>query len=86
MMAADVGWSILNWVSHYEWALRQLEEAFQQGDHEEALGLPITPLCDRNTSTPLAHIMFNFLSHTAAVSSGSQTLVQLCTSFFAAYF
>jgi len=32
-----------------QWTMRCLQELFAQGDHERALGRPISPLCDRTT-------------------------------------
>jgi len=32
-----------------EWASRVMEEFFRQGDRERALGLDVSPMCDRNT-------------------------------------
>ena len=41
------------------WSLRVLEEFFNQGDREKDEGLPVTPLCDRaTTSLPASQINF----------------------------
>ena len=41
------------------WSLRVLEEFFNQGDREKEEGLPVTPLCDRlTTSLPASQINF----------------------------
>ena len=41
------------------WARAVTEEFFAQGDQEAALGLPISPLMDRNNSSlPLSQINF----------------------------
>ncbi|CAG2163870.1 unnamed protein product [Oppiella nova] len=35
---------------HYKWTKLLMEEFFRQGDMEKELGLPYSPLCDRNTT------------------------------------
>merc|ERR1712241_481000 len=35
---------------HEKWAHRLLMEFYQQGDEEQSLGLPISPMCERNGS------------------------------------
>eukprot|EP00980_Cylindrotheca_fusiformis_P013955 scaffold3625_cov82-Cylindrotheca_fusiformis.AAC.1 len=56
-------WKILHYMMHaadisngakrkeiaVQWADRCLEEFFQQGDTEQKMGLPVSPLCDRHT-------------------------------------
>mmetsp|Transcript_4361 Transcript_4361/g.6768 ORF Transcript_4361/g.6768 Transcript_4361/m.6768 type:complete len:109 (-) Transcript_4361:448-774(-) len=37
-----------------KWSDRVLDEFFQQGDEERKLGLPISPLCDRETTCKAA--------------------------------
>jgi len=32
-----------------EWVSRVMEEFFRQGDRERALGMDVSPMCDRNT-------------------------------------
>ncbi len=36
------------WLVHSEWSSRICEEFHIQGDVERELGIPISPLCDRN--------------------------------------
>ena len=43
----------------YQWTNRCMDEFFAQGDEEAKLGLPISPNCDRNTtSTPESQVGF----------------------------
>jgi len=35
---------------HERWTKQVIEEFFRQGDQEMALGLPYSPLCDRNST------------------------------------
>lgn len=46
---ADIGHPAKEWNLHYKWTNLLLEEFFTQGDREKELGLPISPLCDRNS-------------------------------------
>lgn len=45
--AADISHSAKRWDLHQEWSLRVVQEFHDQGDEEKRLGLPVTPLCDR---------------------------------------
>ena len=46
--------------SHFRWTSSLLEEFFQQGDREKELGLPFSPLCDRN-NTLVAESQIGFI-------------------------
>ncbi|KAM3186030.1 hypothetical protein ACTXT7_005211 [Hymenolepis weldensis] len=46
---ADIAHPAKSWNLHKEWSVMLSEEFFRQGDREKELGMPISPLCDRNT-------------------------------------
>lgn len=48
------------WSLHKRWTTSLLEEFFRQGDMENALGLPFSPLCDRN-NTLVAESQIGFI-------------------------
>lgn len=47
---ADISHPAKQWDLHYRWTCQLLEEFFLQGDMEKKLGLPFSPLCDRNNT------------------------------------
>lgn len=47
------------------WATRILQEFFDQGDQERALGLPVSPMMDRMTASH-AQIQINFIEFIVA--------------------
>lgn len=47
MRAADIGHSAKLWDMHHAWSVKVTEEFHSQGDEEQRLGLPISPLCGR---------------------------------------
>jgi len=48
LKAADLGHAALPWEMHESWAMRLLTEFYEQGDEERALGLPVSPMCERS--------------------------------------
>ncbi|XP_047398596.1 dual specificity calcium/calmodulin-dependent 3',5'-cyclic nucleotide phosphodiesterase 1A isoform X1 [Sciurus carolinensis] len=58
--AADISHPAKSWKLHYRWTMALMEEFFLQGDKEAELGLPFSPLCDRN-STMVAQSQIGFI-------------------------
>lgn len=46
---ADISHPGKPWDLHLHWTQRLAEEFHKQGDEEKKLGLPVSPLCDRET-------------------------------------
>eukprot|EP01053_Blabericola_migrator_P011236 Blabericola_migrator_1__11235@NODE_65_length_15685_cov_31_404533_g58_i0_p2_GENE_NODE_65_length_15685_cov_31_404533_g58_i0NODE_65_length_15685_cov_31_404533_g58_i0_p2_ORF_typecomplete_len922_score147_15PDEase_I/PF00233_19/1_2e66HD/PF01966_22/0_066RNA_pol_3_Rpc31/PF11705_8/9e02RNA_pol_3_Rpc31/PF11705_8/0_05_NODE_65_length_15685_cov_31_404533_g58_i0800110766 len=61
MKIADLSHALVDWNQHMDWSLRVTEEFYQQGAVEEANGMPISPLCDRNTHKDFAKSQSGFL-------------------------
>ncbi|XP_025190950.1 calcium/calmodulin-dependent 3',5'-cyclic nucleotide phosphodiesterase 1-like isoform X2 [Melanaphis sacchari] len=57
---ADISHPAKEWDLHYRWTCQLLEEFFLQGDMEKKLGLPFSPLCDRN-NTLIAESQIGFI-------------------------
>jgi calcium/calmodulin-dependent 3',5'-cyclic nucleotide phosphodiesterase len=47
---ADISHPTKNWELHERWTAGLVEEFFRQGDAERELGIPFSPLCDRDTT------------------------------------
>eukprot|EP01071_Lankesteria_metandrocarpae_P008009 Lankesteria_metandrocarpae@DN4845_c0_g2_i1.p1 len=59
--AADLAHAGLPWRQHYQWSLRVTAEFHEQGDAEAEMGLPKSPLCDRNVSDAVPSSQISFL-------------------------
>ncbi|KAF8822398.1 3'5'-cyclic nucleotide phosphodiesterase domain-containing protein, partial [Cardiosporidium cionae] len=59
--AADISHSAKSWDLHCFWSLQCVEEFFVQGDEEKRLGLPISPLCDRQKAYEIPKSQVGFL-------------------------
>ncbi|XP_064408388.1 dual specificity calcium/calmodulin-dependent 3',5'-cyclic nucleotide phosphodiesterase 1B [Latimeria chalumnae] len=57
---ADISHPTKPWKMHSRWTKALMEEFFQQGDREAEMGLPFSPLCDRN-STLVAQSQIGFI-------------------------
>ncbi|TNM88696.1 hypothetical protein fugu_004950 [Takifugu bimaculatus] len=57
---ADISHPSKPWPLHSRWTKALMEEFFRQGDSEAELGLPFSPLCDRN-STLVAESQIGFI-------------------------
>ena len=61
---ADLGHCLKPWGLHREWSERVTEEFWRLGDREKALGVDVSPLCDRDSpeSQSLGKSQVGFLS------------------------
>ncbi|XP_052235980.1 dual specificity calcium/calmodulin-dependent 3',5'-cyclic nucleotide phosphodiesterase 1A-like isoform X4 [Dreissena polymorpha] len=57
---ADISHPAKDWEIHKRWTDLLLEEFFRQGDREQELGLPFSPLCDRK-NTLVAESQIGFI-------------------------
>ncbi|XP_048880049.1 dual specificity calcium/calmodulin-dependent 3',5'-cyclic nucleotide phosphodiesterase 1B-like isoform X1 [Brienomyrus brachyistius] len=57
---ADISHPTKPWALHSRWTKALMEEFFRQGDKEEELGLPLSPLCDRK-NTLVAESQIGFI-------------------------
>lgn len=64
---SDISHPSKEWDLHFRWTQLLMEEFFQQGDKEKSLGLPYSPLCDRNT-TLVAESQIGFIDFIVAPS------------------
>ncbi|XP_026469952.1 calcium/calmodulin-dependent 3',5'-cyclic nucleotide phosphodiesterase 1-like [Ctenocephalides felis] len=58
----DISHPAKPWKLHYKWSDLLSEEFFRQGDLEYSLGLPYSPLCDRN-NTLVAESQIGFIDY-----------------------
>lgn len=61
--AADISHGMVRWEEHFEWSMRVTVEFFLQGDEEKRLGLPVSPLCDRDQGAQLYTSQAGFLTY-----------------------
>jgi len=59
---ADISGPSKPWEMHERWTLALMQEFFAQGDQEKLLGLPVSPLCDRET-TNIPESQVGFISY-----------------------
>ncbi|KAK3915870.1 Calcium/calmodulin-dependent 3',5'-cyclic nucleotide phosphodiesterase 1 [Frankliniella fusca] len=65
----DIAHPAKRWDLHHRWTELLLEEFFRQGDRERELGLPFSPLCDRN-NTLVAESQIGFIEFIVEPSMG----------------
>ncbi|CAK1602762.1 unnamed protein product [Parnassius mnemosyne] len=58
--SCDISHPAKRWDLHHRWTMSLLDEFFLQGDKERELGLPFSPLCDRN-NTLVAESQIGFI-------------------------
>lgn len=59
---ADIGHLAADHNTHRRWSYKLEEEFFRQGDREQALGLPISPLMDREQQGSMTRSQMGFFS------------------------
>lgn len=62
LKCADISNPCRPWDISRKWSYKVCEEFFRQGDYERRLNLPVTPLCDRYT-TSIPKIQAGFFKH-----------------------
>jgi len=62
LKCADISNPCRPWDISSKWSYKVCEEFFRQGDYERRLNLPVTPLCDRHT-TSIPKIQAGFFKH-----------------------
>ncbi|XP_011057861.1 PREDICTED: uncharacterized protein LOC105148068 isoform X1 [Acromyrmex echinatior] len=62
LKCADISNPCRPWDISRKWSYKVCEEFFRQGDYERRLNLPVTPLCDRHT-TSIPKIQAGFFKH-----------------------
>lgn len=62
LKCADISNPCRPWDISRKWSYKVCEEFFRQGDYERRLNLPVTPLCDRHT-TSIPKIQVGFFKH-----------------------
>lgn len=67
--SCDISHPAKEWKTHHKWTALLLEEFFRQGDKERDLGLPFSPLCDRN-NTLVAESQIGFIDFIVEPSMG----------------
>ncbi|KAI5640678.1 3'5'-cyclic nucleotide phosphodiesterase domain-containing protein [Phthorimaea operculella] len=65
----DISHPSKRWDLHHRWTMSLLDEFFLQGDKERDLGLPFSPLCDRN-NTLVAESQIGFIEFIVEPSMG----------------
>ncbi|XP_045513180.1 calcium/calmodulin-dependent 3',5'-cyclic nucleotide phosphodiesterase 1 isoform X2 [Pieris brassicae] len=65
----DISHPAKRWDLHHRWTMSLLDEFFLQGDKERELGLPFSPLCDRN-NTLVAESQIGFIDFIVEPSLG----------------
>ncbi|UYV62211.1 PDE1C [Cordylochernes scorpioides] len=71
---SDISHPSKDWSVHHRWTELLMEEFFRQGDKEHELGLPYSPLCDRNATlipeSQIGEFVGNIFIYRAANQNG----------------